>query len=46
MLYERTKGFSLLELMIAVAIVGILASFAYPAYPAHIDRTNIDFSIS
>lgn len=46
MLYERTKGFSLLELMIAVAIVGILASFAYPAYQAHIDRTNIELSIS
>lgn len=46
MQYEKTKGFSLLELMIAVAIVGILASFAYPAYQAYIDRTNIELSIS
>ena len=46
MQYEKIKGFSLLELMIAVAIVGILASFAYPAYQAYIDRTNIELSIS
>ena len=33
-------GFSLLELMIAVAIVGILAMIALPAYQEYIRRSN------
>lgn len=36
----RQRGFTLLELMVVVAIVGILAAMAYPSYQESVRRAN------
>ena len=36
----RTKGFSLIELMIAIAIIGVLLRLALPGYQKYVARTN------
>ena len=36
----RQRGFTLIELMVATAIVALLASLAYPSYTKYVIRSN------
>ena len=39
-LVKQSRGFTLLELLITVAVIGIISSIAYPSYVDNISRAN------
>ncbi len=40
-MHSRQKGLTLIELMIAVAIIGIISALALPAWRSYVDTANV-----
>ena len=45
LMVRKSRGFTLIELMIVVAIVGILASFALPIYQGYVVKTQLNRAV-
>ena len=37
---KKYRGFTLIELMIVIAIIGIISAFAYPAYTSYVEKAR------
>jgi len=42
----RLRGFSLLELILALALIGVMAGLAVPAYRGYVERANVNRAIT